>query len=105
MLKGKIQICFDMERQDGGDFYYVSAVRNLTLKFGEGKYYTGFLNKLEKVDKFMLFKKYIVEAVFPSIDNDIFEKCKDKIQNQEELPICFGQRSIGTAILMNWILE
>jgi len=62
MLKSKIKICFNHEREDKGDFYYCSAVRSLTFKFTDNEYYLGFIQNTKNIDKYILYQEYLVEC-------------------------------------------
>lgn len=101
MLKGKMKICFDKEREDGGDFY-LSQI--LTFKFREYGYYMGRVATQNKGYKFMLYQDYIADVEFISIEQKELNECEEMLILKEELPICVGVKTIGKGILLSWEL-
>lgn len=102
MLKSRIQICFNHEREDKGDFYYCSAVRSLTFKFADSEYYLGFIQNTKSIDRYFLYQEYILEAIFPSIEAPVFSDYQKKLENNNKFPICLGKKIIGEGIFLEW---
>lgn len=105
MLKGKIQICFNKQREDSGTFYDANAIRCLTFRFREDGYYLGFLEKSVEINKYILFEEYSLDVIFPSINNDVLLQYKNQIENQIEIPICLGDKVIGRGSLLEWEIK
>lgn len=101
MLKGNMEIYFENENKKGWNFYYTSEVKSLTFKFSENVYLLGFI-KINNIDKFYFYEKYIVEAIFPSFDNSIYLESSINLKDDSVFPICLGCKVIGRGKLLRW---
>jgi hypothetical protein len=76
----------------------------MTFRFAPDEYSFGFLAGTESIDeteKYMLYKEYDVDLVFPFMEEKTFDKYKETIK--DELPLCYGSRIIGKGKITDWV--